>query len=397
MWQYLYNMGYFSSTIDLDTCIGNSLNTFNQNFTSLDLNTKELSTISQTRTDFLSSRMESVSADISSTLTFYNFVSSFPNDSVAVMVFSGNNNSFDNADTGIIAGGTGATLAQAPGPFIATGNKRGQFVTDFQETRSELTHVASSDYSVLLNGSSNTISGSNGRYGFIGCGNLNLIAANYSTILCGTSNKLINFYGFACGVNNTNAYGTHSFICGSNNTNSYATAGPNPLTTNSTGSGAYMFGSNGVSYYENQGIYSNGMNNFRSGDSQQTVLLFRDITTSATKIKHMGPVSVNNYNVTLPNFLPINTNVVWNMKLNVVGVTSAGDVSFFNVSSFIIRRTSSSLNILSGGGVYNGLNATKLTLSAIQNYLVVIDVEQTDNKTWYWTALVETLQTRYNS
>lgn len=382
-------------SVDLDNCIGNSLGTFNENFTSLDLNIKQLSSSVEIRTNFLSSETQTFSAKLSNDLTFYNFLSSSPNSSVAVMNYAKDHISYDSIDTGIIAGGTGATLAQSPNTFTSGGSKRGKYVTDFQKNRTIIDQVASSDYSVILNGTSNTISGTQAEYGFIGNGDQNMIMSRYSNILCGIKNNISNSYSICYGIANNNIKGSNCSLYGINNTNSFTlSATSSPATTASTGSGSFVFGSNGVSYYENQGVYSNGKSINTNGSNQNMVFVLKDVTNNSIKVKHLAPIAINNFNVTYPNFIPAQNRTIWNMKINAVAVTSAGDVSTISIPSFIIRKDNSGLlESLSGQGIYIGTSpSTKITLSILSNFLVALDVEQTDTKSWYWTAVVETVQ-----
>jgi hypothetical protein len=79
-------------------------------------------------------------------------------------------------DAAIIAQGAGATIASA------TGNKRGEYATDWQKQIGDNSEVASGAYSVISGGSFNKASG---QASIVIGGNNNLANSDYSTILGG--------------------------------------------------------------------------------------------------------------------------------------------------------------------------------------------------------------------
>lgn len=415
--------------VPLETCIGNSLNTFNVNYTSLDLNIKELSSSVESRTNFLSSTLQSVSAaqqnrimflssqipvissGIVDQLSFVSLVSSVPNNSIPVILYSKQDSSYDNIDTGIVAKGTGATLARAPNNSVSGGNKRGSYATDFQFTRANSNQVAGADYSVILNGTSNSISSVSGQYSFIGAGNLNYINSQYSNVLAGTSNSALSAYCSLMGNNNFNQIGNNTTIFGNRNTtlrtlSAFTATGFSPVTA-SSGSGAFIIGTEGQSYYENQAIYSNG--DFTTiGDAQHFVLILRDFTQGSDYIKHMAPIAVNGFNIAgeptppglpMPNFrMPGTGRRIWDVRLTVTAVTSSGLVDYYSTPVNFIWRTKNdgSIDTWENWGTFYMANhastGNSFFIGFQGNYLFQINVSSfphNDTPRWNWTAVLE--------
>ena len=103
---------------------------------------------------------------------------SAPNSTVNVTSISALETSTD-VDFALIARGTGATLTSIPDSTATGGNKRGQYATDWQKSRSAATHVAS--------GNQSTIGGGNGNIGSgllstIAGGDFNTASSSYSTV-----------------------------------------------------------------------------------------------------------------------------------------------------------------------------------------------------------------------
>lgn len=424
----------FISTVPLETCIGDSLNTFNVNYTSLDLNMKNLSsyvgngsfylsstlqTMSSAKTteiNYLSSETSTLLQQIPEKLNFFNFLSSAPNSSVPVLMLFKESLPYNDVDSGVVASGNGATLAQMPDNTVFNGAKRGRYSTDFQKSRQSSNQVAASDYSVILNGQSNSISGASAQYSFIGSGSNNLISSEYSTILAGTSNSALSTYVSVAGNNNL-ADKAYCSVLGNNNITFYsASAATNscaysPLTA-SSGSAAQILGSNGLSYYENQMVYSNGCFS-RAGDSQYSVFVLRDITTNS--VSYMAPIPVatlpgpnyDNATSPSPNFLPIYPRRLWNMRVRITMVTAAGSVGYYD-KILVLKRNSSGLveyNVGDGYGtatfvLSDGTN-TSLTLGAFvtpqENCYATIRVASfyAGTSTVYWTAVVEVIESSY--
>lgn len=422
----------FISTVPLETCIGDSLNTFNVNYTSLDLNMKNLSSYVDNRSFYLSSTLQTVSSaktteinylssetstllqQIPEKLNFFNFLSSAPNSSVPVLMLFKEDLPYNDVDSGIVASGNGATLAQMPDNTVFNGAKRGRYSTDFQKSRQSSNQVAASDYSVILNGQSNSISGASAQYSFIGSGSNNLISSEYSTILAGTSNSALSTYVSVAGNNNL-ADKAYSCVIGNNNITFYsASAATNTCVltlTSSSGSAAQILGTNGLSYYENQMVYSNGCFS-RAGDSQYSVFILRDITSDS--VSYMAPIPVptlpgpayDNFVSPSPNFLPIYPKTLWNMRVRITMVTAAGSVGYYD-KILVLKRNSSGLveyNVGDGYGtatfvLSDGTN-TSLTLGAFVRpqdtcYATIRVASFAGTSTVYWTAVVEIIESSY--
>lgn len=418
-------MLYYTTFIPLETCIGSSLQTFNTNYTSLDLNIKQLSSSVENRTNFLSSTLQSVSAaqqtkimflssqvpvissGIMQQLNFASIVSSGPNNVVPVVLYGKQDFSYDNIDTGIVAKGNGSTLAQAPDNTVDGGSKRGKKVTDFQRNRSVSNQTARGDYSVILNGHSNmtvnsfdvvtegfynTISATTSSYGFIGAGSENIINSQYSTILCGTGNSALSAYSFAVG-NNNNADRFHLSVIGNSNVTTVSLSNNGGGIYNnvpaSTCSAANIIGSFGKPYYEGHTVYSNSC--FTSaGDSQYSVILCKGITNNNTTM--LAPVSANLSLNNIPNMSPP-AGRFWNMKIIITGVTSDGLVAYYDESITCFKDNTGVLSNI--GPINKSSEGTSLLLSRFGNVLVQIQVTSSGSKTWYWTGLLEIVDVAY--
>jgi hypothetical protein len=67
-----------------------------------------------------------------------------------------------NGDLALVSKGTGALTVQIPTNTVAGGNKRGQYATDFQRSRSFASEVASGNYSAILGGTGHAVAGLRG-------------------------------------------------------------------------------------------------------------------------------------------------------------------------------------------------------------------------------------------
>ena len=414
---------HYITFVPLDTCIGTSLDTFNSNYTSLDLNIKELSSSVESRTNYLSSALQTVSATqqtkvsflssqvpvissgIMDQLNFTSIVSSGPNNTVPVVLYGKQNFSYSDIDTGIVAKGNGATLAQAPDNTVEGGYKRGGYSTDFQRKRTLPNQVALGDYSVILNGHSNlvlnsfdaiaggfynTVSATASSCGFIGAGSNNSVNSEYSTIICGYGNSALSAYSISIGSNN-NVDKKYLSIVGNYNTTSVAVSslgGGYADIPASTCSASNILGSFGKPYYEGHTVYSNSC--FTSaGDSQYSVLICRAITNNNNV--WMGPVFVPSPNI--PNMVPP-TSRFWNARIIITGVNTDGNVAFYDNYLTCFKNNAGGLSI-SPSLVNQSSNGTSLQLSTFSNILVEIEVQSSDSKTWYWTAVVEMVDISY--
>lgn len=106
-------------------------------------------------------------------------------------------------DAALVPKGQGATLNCVPDSTPTGGNKRGQYVTDFQRARSNANQIALGNYSAILGGKDNR---AEGLYSAILGGLNNRVYSNYGTVVAGTNNQVsINatYSGILAGQNNS--------------------------------------------------------------------------------------------------------------------------------------------------------------------------------------------------
>lgn len=413
--------------IPLETCIGNSLETFNTNFTSLDLNIKQLSSSVESRTSYLSSILPSVSSvldnriqylstqipvissGIEEQLNFASIISSVPNNVVPVVLYSKNIN-YENIDSGIVAKGNGATLLQKPNNDVEGGKKRGKYVTDFQKTRDEAQDVSSGDYSVLFNGHSNSVlsmysslmegyhnsvSGLSSYYSFIGSGQDNIISSDHSSIVCGSINSLLSSYNVCAGTNNQ-LNKLFSFSVGDNNVNSFAPSAQTGFgnTEQSNASATCIIGSYGRTYYDGHNVYSNS-SYVSAGDSQLSVLILRE-TTSSGEHKNLSLYPIPQGQ--LANFIPPENNQIWYGKLKISAVNRLGQSAYFYEILAAKRDSSGGLSLWPSSSSpsfsYNPYGVGVL-LSIAAGALLQITITSPSTETWYWTGIFEFIDLLY--
>lgn len=110
-----------------------------------------------------------------------------------------------NANVAINTPGNGFLTRDVPDGTSTGGDCRGKYAVDFQSQRDQSDQVAKGDYSVILNGNSNTVTG---PYSSILNGVNNLVTVTGGTILNGVGNKLtIQPYSVAMGNYNNDATG----------------------------------------------------------------------------------------------------------------------------------------------------------------------------------------------
>lgn len=124
----------------------------------------------------------------------------WPNITRKASVFLAKGALFTDIDAVIQPVGVGALLGNTPDGTSVGGNKRGQYAVDWGLVRSDSTHVAFGDYSVIgggynnmANGSFATVPGGANNFvyfdgGTIGGGSNNIDSATYSTIVGGSGN-----------------------------------------------------------------------------------------------------------------------------------------------------------------------------------------------------------------
>lgn len=178
--------------------------------------------------------------------------------------------------------GTGSILAQTPTGTQAGGNKRGLNAVDFQINRSISTQIAQGDYSVLLGGTSNTISA---NYGVLGGGASNTVSATYATVAGGQSNGAFNTHSAVAGGFQNSASGNYASITGGNSNTSSGTSSSVIGGESNTADGVYssvLGGSQGTARGIS-GAEARASGMFASqGDAQRRRFIQRVATSNAT-------------------------------------------------------------------------------------------------------------------
>lgn len=322
-----------------------------------------------------------------------------------------------NADIAIVAKGTGATLAQVPDGTAAGGNRRGIYATDWQKTRGIATQAATSSYSTIGGGDSNT---ANGTYATIAGGGGNAASA-YAAIAGGLGNTASSTYSFVGGgQSNTAQTSTHATVCGgSNNTASgqYSFVGSGQQNTVSglnasvvggelnTASGSHSFISGGYRGWT-RGI--TGYHVFPAclapvalgaGVTQSALLLLGRQTTDATATvlaSNSSPAGTTNQ-VILPN------NSAYYFRGSVIaGVTGAGDSKAWTFEGAIKRGANAASTAIVGTVVLNtiaqdtGAAAWTVAITAdTTNGGIAVTVTGAAATTIRWVAKIETTEMTY--
>jgi len=360
MYYYLPN-----NLVNRTMYVGDSLNLLNACFTGLDTGLYNLSVFTLNRTNFLSTTMISVSSRLQTQINNLQVSSiSIPNNIVPFFGFTFRNTSYTNFDIALSAKGSGSILAQVPDNTPVGGNKRGRNSVDWQKSRSDASQVVSGNFSVLGGGDSNTV---NGNYSFIGGGQQNIVLGDYSGITGGRGNSALSAYSTIAGGQN-NAAAQFSFVGGGLNNSALASASVIP-----GGNGA-------VTYHVGQFSHANGF--FASaGDAQFSRFILRGTTNSSNRSTLLKPSG--NTNFTMPN------NRVWDMNIKVTAVDINGTTNSYN-ANFVTRNLSNTLSSISGQGVRTDAN-TNLNLTVSSNNVVCFSALSLDSATWYWTAVVDTV------
>lgn len=362
--------------------VGDSLSLLNACFTSLDLGLYNLSSYSTNSINFLSSTVVSVSSTLSTNINFLSSsilsannellkidnlqISSIdvPNNTIPFFGFTYRNTGYTNFDIALVAKGTGSILAQVPDNTLSGGNKRGQYSVDFQKSRTAASQVVSGNYSFLGGGQSNTVLG---NYSVIGGGQNNIVYGNNSGITAGSSNSALSAFSTIIGGKG-NIAGEYAFVGGGLNNSALASASIIP-----GGHGA-------MTYHVGQFSHSNGF--FASaGDSQFSRFILRGTTSSSQRSFILRPSPDTSF--TMPN------NRVWNMNVRVTAVDTNGNNSKYS-SNFITRNLSNTVtNVVGNGVTVDGLTTLNLTVSS--NVVCISGLSQGNTNTWYWTAVVDTV------
>ena len=240
-----------------------------------------------------------------------------------------------NADVAFVAKGTGATLAQVPTSTAAGGNKRGNFATDLQKTRTSASQVASAVNSFIGGGQKNTADGLNS---VVVGGNENYALATGSVACGGLQNVSMGLYTFVGGGSTNNADADYSSVIGG--INNYANSiGSVALNGNSSFTRAIVGNIVLGSYAPIAASY---------GNSQGAVLILGAQTTNATATilrSNTSAASATNQ-VTLPN------NSAYFFTGEVIsGVTGGGDTKGWTIEGVIKRGANAASTTLVGSTV----------------------------------------------
>lgn len=221
-------------------------------------------------------------------------------------------NAATNVDFVASTKGTGAFLARIPTASSAGGNKRGSNAFDMQVSRNNAAQVASGNFSVLVGGERNTVSG---IAAFCGSGQDNTVSGTVSVVGGGSSNNASASNSFIGGGSNNTSSGGHSTI-------------PGGQANQASGDFSWIPGGRGASTRSIVGVYAFS-GNFRSsiGDNQCIGFTAQRTTTDATPTLLTGdranPVSGNCF--VLPN------NSCWTGTVHITGRSSGGDVYYLRL------------------------------------------------------------------
>lgn len=247
-----------------------------------------------------------------------------------------------NADFAIRPKGTGAILANIPDNLAAGGNKRGLNAVDLQISRSNSAQVASGDYSVLLGGLSNTVSG---VYSMVGGVNSNVTGAR--SFAYGSSCTSNGYCSIALSENAT-ASGDNSFAHGlQTSATGYASVaiGRNAVSSNvySMAFGAFTIADANSSIAFNNNAHTFGVTGrivFSStgigtrGDAQSSKLVLRKLTTDNTPTI----LTSDNGSVASANQLTLSNNNTIRVKGSIIGrQTGSTNTSAWDIDCLIQR------------------------------------------------------------
>jgi hypothetical protein len=227
-----------------------------------------------------------------------------------------------NADVAFVAKGAGATLAQVPDSAATGGNKRGQYATDWQKSRSAAAQVASGLYSFIGSGDQNKASG---NWSVIGGGFVNTVNQSSAAVLGGQNNTASAGSSIVGGGDTNTASGGFSAIVGGSN--NLADASYSFVSGGSLGTTRGIIG-----YHVFPACY--GVVGFAAGNSQSGLLLVGTVTTTATAtvLTSDGSAASTTNQVILPN------NSAYYFKGSITaGVTGAGNSAAWAFEGLIKR------------------------------------------------------------
>ena len=238
-----------------------------------------------------------------------------------------------NADVAFVAKGTGATSAQVADSTATGGNKRGQYATDWQKSRSAANQVASGLYSFIGAGDGNRASGN----WAVVSGGFNNLASNSSCVVAGgTSNTSSGGLSTVGGGDSSTASGSYATIAGGSNhqadgTYSFISGGSSGTTRGITG------------YHVFPACY--GIVGFSRGNSQSGLLLVGVVTTNATAtvLTSDGGAASTANQVILPN------NSAYYIKGSIIAnVTGGGNTKSWDFIATIKRGANAAATSIVG-------------------------------------------------
>jgi hypothetical protein len=210
-----------------------------------------------------------------------------PNNTKPVDALTATDAGLINIDVALVAKGTGATLAQVPTGTSAGGNKRGEYATDFQKSRSSASAVAFGNYSSILGGINNSANG----YSATTIGGQSNSSSGQASIAGGNNCGASNFGAVSFGYNNYATGNYSACIGGFFNTSSgerAVTLGGQDLLANGEASavlGGTYGNTRGIAGYCVTPASSNPLEQYLRGASQSATLVLAGQTSSYSSAK----------------------------------------------------------------------------------------------------------------
>jgi hypothetical protein len=292
-----------------------------------------------------------------------------------------------NADVAIVAKGTGATTAQVADSTATGGNKRGQYATDWQKSRSAAAQVASGLYSFIGSGDGNRASG---NWSVIGGGFVNTVNQSSAAVLGGQNNTASAGSSIVGGGDSNTASGGFSAIVGG--ANNLADASYSFVSGGSLGTTRGIIG-----YHVFPACY--GIVGFTAGLSQSGLLLVGTVTTNATAtvLTSDGSAASTNNQVILPN------NSAYYVKGSIIAnVTGASNTKSWDFIATIKRGANAAATSIVGVVALNvqaadaGASAWAVAITAnTTNGGLAVTVTGQASTTIRWVCKLETTEVTY--
>jgi hypothetical protein len=292
-----------------------------------------------------------------------------------------------NADVAIVAKGTGATTAQVADSTATGGNKRGQYATDWQKSRSAAAQVASGLYSFIGSGDGNRASG---NWSVIGGGFVNTVNQSSAAVLGGQNNTASAGSSIVGGGDSNTASGGFSAIVGG--ANNLADASYSFVSGGSLGTTRGIIG-----YHVFPACY--GIVGFTAGLSQSGPLLVGTVTTNATAtvLTSDGSAASTNNQVILPN------NSAYYVKGSIIAnVTGASNTKSWDFIATIKRGANAAATSIVGVVALNvqaadaGASAWAVAITAnTTNGGLAVTVTGQASTTIRWVCKLETTEVTY--